>query len=172
MAGAPPADSGGDEEAGHPIAVFKQVVKAQAGRSYKFEGWNKIALIDYLEPNSPELVRMLEQKWTKTKGSKTTQEARSSESWQKSLSLKWAVVKLVKDEVAEAERGVPKIERKLNEEPPQPRKSVNEMLAELRVKDITNTKDAVKDSQVSKAEDAANLGDGAQVESPVPEKTT
>lgn len=113
---------------------------------------------------------MLEQKWTKTKGGKTIQEARSSESWQKSLSLKWAVVKFVKDEVAEAERGVPKIERKPDEEPQQPRKSVNEMLAELRVNDVTNTAD--KSSKGSNTKEAVSLRDDAQVEqSPGPTHT-
>lgn len=127
-------------------------------------GWFKIALIDYLEPDSPELVRMIEQKWTKTKGGKTIQDGRSSESWQKSLSLKWAVVKLVKDEVAEAERGVPKIQRKPDEEPQQPRKSVNEMLAELHVKDAANAADAVKSFKGSRTEEAVDLRNDAQVE--------
>ena len=77
---------------------------------------------------------MLEQKWTKTKNGRTFQEQRSSTGWESSLSLRWAVVKFVVDEGAEKERGRPKIERK-----PEPlSKGVNEMLAELRVKDVTN----------------------------------
>lgn len=81
---------------------------------------------------------MFEQVWTKVKNRNTIQDERSSESWQGSLALKWAVVKFMKYGVARKERGVPTIEHK-PDPPREPQKSVNEMLAELRVKDTTNT---------------------------------
>ena len=77
---------------------------------------------------------MLEQKWSKTnKFGVTKMQERTGSGWNESLGYKWAVVKLAKDEVAETELGLPKIERLLDREmqqksPKAPRRSVNEML--------------------------------------------
>lgn len=140
-------DSGGGGKAGQAVAIFKQHGSRGTSAAYTFDGWYKISRIQFLAPESDELVRMLEQKWTKVKGGKTIQEARSSAGFKRSLSLRWAVVQFEKDDLAASERGVPAIERKA--EPP--RKSVNEMLAELRVRDVTNQA-AAKETARSKAE--------------------
>lgn len=120
-----------------PIAVFKQVRGAQRGRSFKFDSWYQIDKLAFLEPKSDELIKMLQQKWTeKNRFGNFKQEERSEEQWKQSLSYRWAVLKLKKDEVAEKEMGVPKVERLPEQDPESPKvakKSVNEMLAELRM---------------------------------------
>lgn len=85
--GASLATSGESSDAEEPIAMFKQINPSRAAERFVFEGWYRIGLFDFLEPQSPELVRMLEQKWTKRKGGRTFQEERSSESWHRSLTL-------------------------------------------------------------------------------------
>ena len=149
------APSERDAEITQPVAIFSQFRSDQNGRSFTFDGWYKITLIDYLHPNSPELVRMLEQKWTKTRGGRSVQEQRSSAGWQKSLALRWAMVKFVKDEAVERERGAPEIEQKHDE--PNEKKGVNELLAELRVKDVTNQGNASNTSN-GKTEDESEAG--------------
>ena len=47
-----------------PVAIFAQEGQFQAGRAYKFRGWYKIERLTFLEPGSPELVRMLQQKFS------------------------------------------------------------------------------------------------------------
>ncbi|KAK4507550.1 hypothetical protein PRZ48_001285 [Zasmidium cellare] len=130
--------SSGHKNGPNPIAVFKHARKGQVGRFLRFDGWYQIDRLAFLNPGSPELVKMLEKKWTKTDrfGNARPQE-RSEEKWKESLSHRWAVLKLRKDKVAEKELGVPKIER-LDLDPESPkvaRKSVNEMLAEMRMGD-------------------------------------
>ncbi len=63
---------------------------------------------------------------------------RTREDWDRSLKLRWAVIKMEKDEQATKERGNPEIER-LAEEEPKNVKSVNEMLKEMRMAE--NAKD-------------------------------
>ena len=122
-----------------PIAVFKQMSGKRNTTGYQFEGWYKLERVAFLEPHSAELIRMLEQKWSRTdKTGKTVMIDRNGTEWQKSLSYKWAVVKLAKDEEADKEKGTPDIERFPDPEPAGAgagRKSVNEMLAEMRLKD-------------------------------------
>ena len=124
-----------------PIAVFKEVSSKRVTRDYQFEGWYKIERISFLEPHSPELVRMLEQKWSKTdKRGFTKVQERTGSGWNESLGYRWAVLKLAEHEAAKRELGSPKIERLLDRSPKPngaraPRKSVNEMLAEMRLKD-------------------------------------
>jgi len=138
-----------------PIAVFRQVKSHQGARSFTFEGWFKIERLAFLEPRSPELVRMLEQKWTKTdRHGRAVQRARDSRAWEQSLGYRWAVIEFAKDEVAEVERGAPKIERLPDgaDEMGGPTKSVNEMLAEMRLGSQVKAK-------------AEHVGDGASMES-------
>ena len=136
--GRPGVQDGGQES--KPIAVCKQVSSSRATRGYKLGGWFKIERIAYLEPHSSELVRMLEQKWSKKDRSGATfVQERSSSLWNESLGYRWAVVKLSRDEVAEKELDPPKIERLSDGpagSPRAPRKSVNEMLAEMRLKEV------------------------------------
>lgn len=44
-----------------PIAIFQQGLPLE----FEFKGWYTVARLDFLEPRTPELIRMLEQKWQK-----------------------------------------------------------------------------------------------------------
>ncbi|KAI7345423.1 hypothetical protein KC354_g14745 [Hortaea werneckii] len=119
------------------IAIFKQVQrsKEQRAHAFNFEGWFKIERLAFLEPQSPELIRMLQQKWQKTdRFGNVVQRKRDEKGWQESLSQRWAVIKFAKDQEAMEEFGTPKIER-IEEEDihEKPQKTVNEILAEMRL---------------------------------------
>lgn len=140
-----PSDACSQQTQLGPIAVFKQARRGQQGRTFRFDDWYLIDKLALLEPGSAELIKMLEQKWTKKdKFGNIRQEERSEASWKASLSHRWAVVKLKKDEAAEKELGVPRIERLPDLDPESPKvakKSVNEMLAELRMGDQKGASD-------------------------------
>ena len=140
-----------------PIAVFKQDSGKRMTRGYKFDGWYNLSKVTFLEPNSDDLIRMLEQKWTKKdRYGRVRVEERSGAGWEKSLSYRWAVVKLDRDEDADREKGELKIERLLEDvpkSPDKPRKSVNEMLAEMRLRD-GQPKAADSAATISNAENA------------------
>lgn len=101
-----------------------------------FDGWYSIERVAVHEPRSPELVRMLEQKWNRQGHRGNVRQAERAEAkLNESRARRWAVIKFQKDSKAVEERGAPVIERLPDRdraalEPP--RKSVNEMLAELR----------------------------------------
>lgn len=92
---------------------------------------------------------MLEQKWTRTsKYGRSRQIERDAASWKKSLGYQWAVLRFEKDEEMSKQLGEPNIEvstggdaesstRSKGKEnvPAQPRRSVNEMLRDMRMKD-------------------------------------
>ncbi|EME89433.1 uncharacterized protein MYCFIDRAFT_76770 [Pseudocercospora fijiensis CIRAD86] len=163
-------DSKDEKNAAAPIAVFKQGRGPQVARVYEFDGWYQIERVQLLEPKSPELVRMLEQKWsfTDSRGN-VRQKQRDAIKWNESLGMRWAVLKLRKDEATEKERGkrcpvlknpkavltvmsialgTPKIEKVPDTEADQHqpgKKSVNEMLAEMRMDDESG-KEAVEAS--------------------------
>jgi hypothetical protein len=127
---------------GKLIAVFKQMSAKRQTRGYQFVGWYNVDKLQFLEPNSPGLVRMLEQKWSKQdKRGNTYTPQRRGVDWDKSLGYSWAVVKLKVDKDACREKGEPQIERlpkrapRSSRNPSTANKSVNEMLAELRMKD-------------------------------------
>lgn len=129
----PPVNDNTDNS--QSIAVFKQVAGKQRTAGFKFEGWFKVEKVDLLEPQSDAVVKMLKQKWTFTdRNGNTVLGERSKEEWERSMKYRWAVVKLARDEKAEEERGPPKIE-KAKSRPMKEEKSVNEMLAEMRMKD-------------------------------------
>ncbi|GAB1735177.1 hypothetical protein NU219Hw_g243t1 [Hortaea werneckii] len=120
-----------------PIAIFKQVQrsKEQRAHAFNFEGWFKIERLAFLEPQSPELIRMLQQKWQKTdRFGNVVQRKRDEKGWQESLNQRWAVIKFAEDQEAKQERGTPNIERieegHIHDRPP---KTVNEILAEMRL---------------------------------------
>lgn len=124
-------------ETRNPIAVFKQIESTQ-GRTagFQFEGWYRVDGLEILEPRSPELVRMLEQKWSrKNKHGKDVIGQRRGVEWEKSMSYQWAVMKMKIDEDASGEKGEPQIERLVERVVTTPKKSVNEQLAELRMTD-------------------------------------
>jgi len=122
------------------IAVFEQVRGGRRGYSFGFSGWYRIVRTAFLEPNSADLKRMLEQKWQVTdEYGHVAQKERDERYWQLSLSKRWAVVKLEKDEESDRIKGEPKIERVSREHDARQGatggKSVNELLAEMRVND-------------------------------------
>jgi hypothetical protein len=104
-----------------PIAVFIQAPKAPVTERFAFAGWYHITNVAVLAARSAELVRMLEQKWQSPNGIR----CRRPEDWGFSLNLEWAVLKLekVEDQMAPPDIKTPRA------------MSVNEMLAELRMKD-------------------------------------
>ncbi|KAI7202809.1 hypothetical protein KC316_g2039 [Hortaea werneckii] len=120
-----------------PIAIFKQVQrsKERCTHAFNFEGWFKIERFAFLEPQSPELIRMLQQKWQKTdRFGNVVQKKRDEKGWQESLSQRWAVIKFAKDLEAMEEFGTPNIGRieevQIHKKP---QKTVNEILAEMRL---------------------------------------
>ena len=125
----------GDPDA--PVAIFKQVHSSKQSRSFTFEGWYRIERITYLEPHSLDLGRMLNQKWTwRDRYGHEIKRERDASAWQASLSMRWAVVKFAKHDEAHRERGVPRIERlpdPSEESQPVRRKTINELLAEMRL---------------------------------------
>lgn len=143
-----------EAQAIQPIAVFEQVrLQAKKGRSFTFAGWFRVQRVALLEPGSPALVRMLEQKWTKKdRYGNPVPIKRDTAGWKASLAHRWAVVKMIKDEVAEKERGKPVIERLESEEGDAGGgKSVNEMLAAMRM----GGSERGKGTMVANAEDGA-----------------
>lgn len=133
------APSSNDEA--KPIAVFMQLHRG-GRRSFKFSGYHRITRLQFLEPNTPELTKMLQQKWsiTNQRTGRTRDRERDAEAWEKSYNMRWAVVKFEKDGAADKKLGKPQIEtlqdnfqNDFNIRGEQ--KSVNDMLSELRMKD-------------------------------------
>ncbi|CAK4030626.1 Hypothetical predicted protein [Lecanosticta acicola] len=92
-----------------PIAVFKQ---RERSPFFKFEGSYQIDRLTFLEPKSPGFARMLEHKWTKQDPrGRIKPVQRSGLRREESVSYRWAVITLKKDEVAEKEAGAPKVEK-------------------------------------------------------------
>lgn len=118
-----------------PIAVFEQHGGRKGG--FRFAGYHKIARLQFLEPHSSELLRMLKQKFSKEdRFGNVRQQERPRSAWEASMRHRWAVIKLDKDEEANSTLGDPEIEVREGEiESREPKKSVNELLKELRVKD-------------------------------------
>lgn len=139
-----------------PIAFFKQTHRRQAGsaRAFSFAGWYQVEKVEFLAPNSPDLIRMLEQK-CKVSGQHgwPPKNGRHALWWKKSLRHRWAVVKLVEDIEALKQRGKPDIEV-LPDGEGQPKKSVKEMLAELRLDG-----DAERKSESGEVEETPETGE-------------
>ncbi|EOA90540.1 uncharacterized protein SETTUDRAFT_167358 [Exserohilum turcica Et28A] len=94
-----------------PIAMFTQPIRG-ANRSFQFLGWYKINRLQLLEPGSEDLVRRLSKKWeTVDRLGRVVPRQRDLKKWKESMSYRWAVIKMERDEEAEKERGYPKIER-------------------------------------------------------------
>lgn len=118
------------------IAVFEQKGGRKGG--FEFAGYHKITRLQFLEPYNDELQRMLMQNFSKVNAhGKIVQQQRSHHAWDASMSHRWAVMKLEKDE--ETDIPDPKIKvRELKAHVGKPRESkkrVNELLAEMRIKD-------------------------------------
>jgi len=119
----------------------------QSCARFRFLGYFDLVKMQ-VEPNTPEFTRMMEQKWTKTnQWGQSRQIQRDADSWKKSLSYKWAVLKFKKNE-SNAELEPPKIEVTTNDMGirkenlwSDSRKGVNEMLRDMRIKESTNEKE-------------------------------
>lgn len=121
-----------------PIAVFEQVSRNQGG-PFRFAGYYKIASLEYLAPRSRELFQLLEQKFTQVdRFGRAKQQQRSAASWKASMRHRWAVIRMEKDLDANASLPPPKIEVRNNlagdADVSTPKKSVNELLKEMRMK--------------------------------------
>ena len=124
-----------------PIAVFAQDRGPLSGRSFQFIGWYKVAKLSFLEPRSTDLVQMLEQKWSRQdrRTGAVKQKERDASKWEESLGLRWAVMKMEKDEIADKRSGELVVERLPDMveagdvKQDGSRKTVNEMLAEMRL---------------------------------------
>ncbi|KIW92505.1 uncharacterized protein Z519_06352 [Cladophialophora bantiana CBS 173.52] len=139
----------------HPIAIFTQVRRSQgnSARTFKFAGYYRIVRLSFLQPHSPGLVRMLEQKWSLTnpRTGQVRQRQRDASAWQGSLNMTWAVIKFERDGEAMKSLGLLKIERVEDEDVEdfegrpggggdggksrREKKGVNELLRELRMGD-------------------------------------
>ncbi|KAF6237259.1 hypothetical protein HO173_004728 [Letharia columbiana] len=119
-----------------PITVFTEISNLRTSENqyhheqrFLYAGAHTITRIQYLMPRSPLLVKMLESKFTGPKNE------RSEEAWNKSLNMKWAVVDLSK--VEEEEQGISPMEP-LKEIK---KKSVSEMLEEMRLRESSGGKE-------------------------------
>lgn len=125
--------------------IFEQrnIHRTVSNAMFVFIGYFNLVKMEILEPQTPALIRMQEQKWTRTdKYGRSRPINRNAESWKKSLTQRWAVLKFEKDEEATQEIQPPQIKnssnrRNTNDNGGQDRKSVNEMLMEMRMKDGT-----------------------------------
>ena len=89
-----------------PIAIYRQLWR-RMDRSIEFDGWYLIKRIQFLEPETPDLIRMLEQKWALTnKDGEVTHRERNPKSWEESLKSRWAVVQWEKCAVQTPEPGI------------------------------------------------------------------
>lgn len=136
-------DNKSDNPLASEIMVFDQSSKHTSHSSsqarFDFLGFYNLVQMQILEPKSPELVRMLEQKWTRTnKYGKTRQIERDSTGWQRSLSYRWAVLKFQKADEAGLKALQPQIQIDQARDRGQekvPQKSVNQMLRDLRLQE-------------------------------------
>lgn len=78
------------------IPVFMDIGGHDRLRKFKFHGYFRLARVEFLKPQSPELVRMLQQKWQPTqrnpKVPPSRGKTRDATAWANSLSQEWAVV--------------------------------------------------------------------------------
>lgn len=118
-----------------PIATFEE----RGGKEFAFIGWHRVSRFSILAPNSQDLARMLDIKWSRQSryGNVKKNIERDSSNWLKSMKFEWAVIKF---EMLEGENVPPPpfIERVILLDDPEPRKSVNELLAEMRLQDKEN----------------------------------
>lgn len=128
----------------NPIAVFEQVSGAggRASRAssarFRFAGYHRIASLEYLPPHSRELFQLLEQKWTKTDSrGRLRQAQRKAELWKGSLKHRWAVIQMERDQEADDRLAPPEVvvrDEAGGAGDGSSGKSVNELLAEMRLK--------------------------------------
>lgn len=159
-----------------PVAVFMQRNRHER-RSFTFEGYFRVAKLQFLEPHTEDLARMLDQKWTvvNARTGYVKHRTRDAQSWQESFKLRWAAVKFEHDKGADRERGKLDIERMDDEDGEEEveggsgrgrggareKKGVNELLNELRLKDQDQDGDSKEKKQDDqKAEKGEGEGEG------------
>ena len=149
-----------------PIPAFVEQPRKQ---TFLLAGWFRLEKISFLRPRSPELARMLAQKWDlRDKRGRTRNVRRDKEAWGRSLSVPWAVIKMTKVERGEGGRelqikrhGNPKDLReqrlrdkygdlsseKAQESEANTGAAANEDLAVVSIHEEVFTKDSEKDDQ-------------------------
>ncbi|KAE9974716.1 hypothetical protein EG328_003673 [Venturia inaequalis] len=112
-----------------PIAVFEQIGGRQSGESFKFAGWFELQHVAIIAPYSEALKRLLAQKWQSEvdKNGEVIIRPRDENRWRDSFEQEWAVVKFYP--LQESDEAPPKL---VVEKAP-PRKSVNDLLAEMKL---------------------------------------
>ena len=121
-----------------PTAVFDQKPNRCGFHTrFKFLGWYRVIRIEYLEPYSPGLIQMLDKKWAMVDASgQVRRRERPVSAWQESLGYRWAVLKLQEDEET----------LKLNGKPSIQKSGVNQILAEMRMRD---KRDSTNDNEAN-----------------------
>ncbi|KAF1987658.1 hypothetical protein K402DRAFT_392469 [Aulographum hederae CBS 113979] len=122
-----------------PLTVFEEEYSPTTRGEFHFIGYFRLIRQDRLAPGSPEVVRMLEQKWStppRRSGQVAMVKPRNPEAWQKSLGHEWAVLKFERDEEAEEDLGAPGVQviGGFGDAGGEGRgKSVNELLDEMKL---------------------------------------
>lgn len=99
-----------------PVAVFEQIRRGT--HNFHFGSWYRVNQVQYLKPQSQELIRMLSLKWEyKDRRGHVQQRQRDEKGWQESLKHRWAVIQMVRDEEAGRDRGGPAVERREEDAP-------------------------------------------------------
>lgn len=117
-----------------PIAIFSQ---SRRGKGFNFNGWYRVLSVEFLEPQSPELQNMLEQKWSFSQHHGQKEKTLYCNTM---LKKPWAVVKFEKDEEANNRREAPNI----------PKLGVTDLLKMLRLRDNNvkrDTQDMLQDTR-------------------------
>ncbi|QDS67701.1 hypothetical protein FKW77_005541 [Venturia effusa] len=111
-----------------PIAVFEQIGGRQTGESFKFAGWFELQNVAIIAPYSEALKKLLAQKWQSDvdKNGEVIIRARDEDRWRESFQQEWAVARF---RPLEGDDVPPEL---VVEKAP-PKKSVNDLLAELRL---------------------------------------
>ncbi|KAI1821430.1 hypothetical protein F4861DRAFT_541981 [Xylaria intraflava] len=161
-----------------PVAIFEEQwvpnfrASGHAGR-FAFRGWFKVSRVNLLAPHSAELVRMLHQKWERKDrfGNIISSQPRDPSAWNASLSTEWAVIKfeLMSSEEAPPPPTIEKRSR-LPYGDGAETKSVNEMLAEMRLNDGQKDVSQEEDAMAKQGGDNANTEIGDSQDTPASDK--
>lgn len=134
-----------------PITVFTEISNLRTTENYKnpeqkflYAGAHTITRIQYLMPRTPLLIKMLESKFTGPKNE------RSEEAWNKSLNMKWAIVDLNKVEGEDQESNPMEPLKEIK------KKSVSELLEEMRLNESNGGKEAGRSGGGDASEDMMN----------------
>lgn len=112
-----------------PIAVFEQFGERQMGESFRFVGWFELQHVAIIAPYSEALKKLLAQKWQSAvdQNGEVIIRPRDENRWRESFEQEWAVLKFYPLQEGD------EAPHKLVVEKAPPRKSVNDLLAEMRL---------------------------------------